>query len=78
MHLMTKQLPALGLLFAASLSTLSAESGEGWVSYVPKEAKTKKEVVLLAGDEEYRSEESLPMLAKILSERHGIKSTVLF
>ena len=26
-------------------------------------------VVLLAGDEEYRSEEALPMLAKILSER---------
>jgi hypothetical protein len=34
--------------------------------------------VLLAGDEEYRSEESLPMLARILSERHGFKCTVLF
>ncbi|MCB1093675.1 MAG: hypothetical protein KDL87_19200, partial [Verrucomicrobiae bacterium] len=29
-----------------------------------------KRVVLMAGDEEYRSEESLPMLAKLLSERH--------
>jgi hypothetical protein len=37
-----------------------------------------KHVVLLAGDEEYRSEESLPMLAKILSQRHGFKCTVLF
>lgn len=35
-------------------------------------------VVLLAGDEEYRSEESLPMLAKVLSVRHGFRCTVLF
>ena len=35
-------------------------------------------VVLLAGDEEYRSEEAMPMLAKILSERHGFKCTVCF
>ena len=37
-----------------------------------------KHVVLLAGDEEYRSEEALPMLAKILSQRHGFRCTVLF
>src|SRR5438105_4547359 len=37
-----------------------------------------KHVVLLSGDEEYRSEESLPQLAKILAERHGFKCTVLF
>jgi hypothetical protein len=35
-------------------------------------------VVLLAGDEEYRSEEALPMLAKIFSERHGFRCTVCF
>ncbi len=35
-------------------------------------------VVLLAGDEEYRSEEALPMLAKILSERLGFRCTVCF
>jgi glucose/arabinose dehydrogenase/plastocyanin len=35
-------------------------------------------VVFLTGDEEYRSEEGLPMLAKILSRRHGFKCTVLF
>jgi hypothetical protein len=34
--------------------------------------------VFLTGDEEYRGEEGLPMLAKILSQRHGFKSTVLF
>ncbi len=37
-----------------------------------------KHVVFLAGDEEYRGEEGLPMLAKILSQRHGFKCTVLF
>jgi hypothetical protein len=37
-----------------------------------------RHVVLLSGDEEYRSEEALPMLAKILSQRHGFKCTVLF
>jgi len=35
-------------------------------------------VVLVSGDEEYRSEEALPMLARILSDRHGFRCTVLF
>ncbi len=74
-----KKIPALAFLSSLSLSLLHAESGPGWVTYEPKgEVKAGKEVVLLAGDEEYRSEESLPMLAKILSERHGFKATVLF
>ncbi|MEO8481483.1 MAG: ThuA domain-containing protein [Acidobacteriota bacterium] len=37
-----------------------------------------KHIVLLSGDEEYRSEESMPMLARLLSERHGFTTTVLF
>ncbi|MFO0906560.1 MAG: ThuA domain-containing protein [Pirellulales bacterium] len=37
-----------------------------------------KHVVLVSGDEEYRSEETLPALAKILSKHHGFKCTVLF
>ena len=37
-----------------------------------------KHVVLIAGDEEYRSEESMPMLGKILSQRQGFNCTVLF
>jgi type 1 glutamine amidotransferase len=36
-----------------------------------------KHVVLISGDEEYRSEEALPQLAKILA-RHGFRCTVLF
>lgn len=37
-----------------------------------------KHVVLVSGDEEYRSEEGLPQLAKILAEHHGFDCTVLF
>jgi hypothetical protein len=37
-----------------------------------------KHIVFISGDEEYRSEEALPMLARILAVRHGFKSTVLF
>ncbi|MEQ9068714.1 MAG: ThuA domain-containing protein, partial [Gimesia chilikensis] len=37
-----------------------------------------KHIVFLAGDHEYRSEESLPELARILAKRHGFKCTVLF
>src|SRR5689334_6553305 len=37
-----------------------------------------KRLVLVSGDEEYRSEEALPQLARILSERHGFTCTVLF
>ncbi|HEY1082541.1 MAG TPA: hypothetical protein VGE29_09785, partial [Prosthecobacter sp.] len=48
------------------------------LSYEPKGEAKGKHVVLLAGDEEYRSEEALPMLAKLLSEHHGFKATVLF
>jgi hypothetical protein len=37
-----------------------------------------KHIVLVSGDQEYRSEETIPQLAKILAERHGFKCTVLF
>jgi hypothetical protein len=37
-----------------------------------------KHIVFLSGDEEYRSEEAFPMLAKILAMRHGFECTVLF
>jgi hypothetical protein len=37
-----------------------------------------RHVVLVSGDEEYRSEETLPQLARILAEHHGFTCTVLF
>jgi hypothetical protein len=67
----------LTALAAAVAATALAQ--DPWVVYPGGEGPGKgKHVVLLAGDEEYRSEEALPMLGKILSERHGFKCTVLF
>ncbi len=37
-----------------------------------------KHIVFVTGDEEYRSEESMAQLAKILAKHHGFKCTVLF
>ncbi len=54
----------------AGLGTLTFSGGEG-----PGKGK---HVVLLAGDEEYRSEEAMPMIARILAEKHGFETTVLF
>src|SRR6266700_824887 len=54
-------------------------SGKDQVVYEGKTGPGKgMHLVFLAGDEEYRSEEAMPMLAKILAVRHGFKCTVLF
>lgn len=54
-------------------------AADHWVTYEGGNGPgAGKHIVLISGDEEYRSEEALPMLAKILSERHGFKTTVLF
>lgn len=37
-----------------------------------------RHVILVAADQEYRSEQSMPMLAQLLAERHGFHTTVLF
>jgi hypothetical protein len=50
-----------------------------WVEYQPPSGMANgRHIVMLSGDEEYRSEESLPQLGKILSQRHGFRCTVLF
>lgn len=60
----------------ALFSTLSHAAG---VTYEGKEGPGKgKHIVFITGDEEYRSEEGMPQLAKILAVRHGFKCTVLF
>jgi hypothetical protein len=76
------------LMLVLALCTLSASwapqvpaTGEGAtsVTYPAKPGTGQgKHVVFLSGDEEYRGEEGLPMLAKILSQRHGFKCSVLF
>jgi hypothetical protein len=57
----------------------SARSADPWIVFEGREGPGKgKHIVLISGDEEYRSEEGLPQLAKILSRHHGFRCTVLF
>lgn len=50
-----------------------------WITYAGGEGPGRgRNIVLVAGDEEYRSEEALPQLARILSVHHGFRCSVLF
>lgn len=70
--------------FAGALTILALTLGStlraaDWANYRGKEGPGHgKRIVFVTGDEEYRSEEVGPMLAKILSARHGFDCTVLF
>ncbi len=66
----------LGLLIVGAFGQSSLAAG---VVFEGKNGPGQgKHIVLVSGDEEYRSEEGLPQLAKILAERHGFECTVLF
>lgn len=57
----------------------AVEGPVAWVTYQGKNPQdTPKKIVLVSGDEEYRSEEALPQLARILADEHGFNCTVLF
>lgn len=67
--------------FAVALFGISAHAGDNseWLTYPGGEGPGKgKHIVLIAADQEYRSEQSMPMMAKILSTHHGFDCTVLF
>ena len=67
------------LTVAAFLSAGLASADERWIVFDGGPGiGAGKHVVLVSGDEEYRSEEAMPMLAKILSRRFGFRCTVLF
>lgn len=69
----------LGMLASTLFSGTSAHAGDPWVVYKGKDGPGKgKSIVLISGDEEYRSEEALPQLGKILATQHGFTCTVLF
>ena len=74
----------LTFLFASAVGAqqdqdTSTEEPKLWCEFEGKAGPgVGKHVVLVAGDDEYRSEEVMPMLAMILAKRHGFKCTVLF
>ena len=72
----SSRIPWAAALVAGCISSIQAAQ---WVTYEPKPGPgAGKHIVFLSGDEEYRSEEGLPQMGKILSQRHGFKCTVLF
>jgi hypothetical protein len=68
------------LALLALLSFSQKACGQaGTITYEPGPGPGQgKHIAFLCGEWEYRCEESLPMLAKILAQRHGFKCTVLF
>jgi hypothetical protein len=65
--------------FVLSVTFTFAQNGVTFLQFEGNEGPGNgKHIVLLAADDEYRSEESMPMLAKILSQTYGFKTTVLF
>ena len=64
---------------AAFLLGCASSDAADWLT-LPAKAGTSngKRIVLISGDEEYRSEETCPMLAKILSQKYGFDCVVLF
>lgn len=61
------------------VSLSSVHAADPWVVYQGQDGPGKgRNIVLVSGDEEYRSEEALPQLGKILAKHHGFKCTVLF
>ena len=71
-----KLIPAAAAVLA--FATMSAPAADTLVLKGKDGPGKGKHIVLVSGDEEYRSEESAPMLAKILSQKHGFDCTVVF
>ncbi len=74
---------AFAILSAIALSSAAAKDTvrtDPWLTMPGAAGKSGsgKKIVLISGDEEYRSEEALPQLGKILSQHHGFDCTVLF
>ena len=76
---MIKKFHCLTLAAFLTLTAAPEATAKDWATYEGKgHLANGKRIVLLSGDEEYRSEEGLPMLAKILAARYGFNCTVLF
>lgn len=78
---MSRRLLCSLVLAVSCLGPGLARAGEDpqWLAYPGGEGPGKgKHIVLITADQEYRSEQSMPMMAKILSTHHGFDCTVLF
>jgi type 1 glutamine amidotransferase len=74
-----KHLVYLGLLSLLMARSQTAAADDPWVVYEGRQgAGVGKHIVLISGDEEYRSEEAMAQLGAILAKHHGFTCTVLF
>lgn len=73
-------LPALLLLLiCTSAFAHPVPESPQWLTYAGGDGPGKgRHIVFIAAEQEYRSEQSMPMLARILSTHHGFDCTVLF
>jgi type 1 glutamine amidotransferase len=72
---MTRLLPFVLALVAAA----PVRAADPWLTVEGGDGPGKgRRIVLVSGDEEYRSEEALTQLAKILAKHHGFDCTVLY
>ena len=68
---------ALGLAAGLAVASLAAAQNPNLVTYQGDQGPGRgKHIVFLAGDHEYRSEETLPALARILAKHYGFKASV--
>jgi hypothetical protein len=70
--------PRLVLAFLTAAATVVMAAPPGLVIEGSVGPGKGKHIVLVSGDEEYRSEQGLPQLARILARRHGFRCMVLF
>ena len=75
-----RRLAAMALLpiHSALAASFALADGSGVVLQGKQGPLAGKHIVLVAGDDEYRSEELIPQLGRTLAVRHGCRSTVLF
>ncbi len=71
--------PIAAFVLVVTGLTAGGAAADPWVVYEGGDGPGKgKHIVLVSGDEEYRSEEALTQLGKILAKHHGFTCTVLF
>lgn len=66
--------PAVACMLTAALCVATAQAQPA----APKASSSSPHVVFVTGDDEYRSEITMPMLARILEQTYGIRTSVAY
>jgi hypothetical protein len=77
-RILGRTMTALAALLLTTTAAFSAEHQQSVVYEGSGGIGAGKHIVFIASDHEYRGEETLPALARILAKHHGFKCTVIF